>query len=345
MRTVFILFLLSVFAFGADQRPSPVNTAKVTKQTVNPLEEFIGSLSFSKTSNVASQTKGAVERVNFQKGQVVNQGDILVKMDTALIDAQIRSAEANLEASKINLENAKKDHQRYSQLIKQKAIPQKLYDDSFFKYSSAKANYNAAAAKLEELEVMRSKKLIKAPFDGIIVEKNIEKGEWAGEGKVAATLTDTNEVEVIFNLPASYVYKLNKDETYTINIKGKEIRSKLYAAIPKGDRRTRTFPVKFKAHINDGTFLFDGIEARVSLPRDKKQDALTVPRDAVIKRFGQNVIFIDVDGIATMIPVKIIGYTKDKTAVSAQGLKEGADVVVKGNERIFPKQPIKSLNK
>jgi hypothetical protein len=70
-----------------------------------------------------------------------------------------------------------------------------------------------------------------------------------------------------------------------------------------------------------------------------------VPRDAVIKRFGQNVIFLNVDGIATMLPVQILGYTKENVAVMSKGLTEGASVVVKGNERIFPKQPIKSLNK
>jgi hypothetical protein len=45
-----------------------------------------------------------------------------------------------------------------------------------------------------------------------------------------------------------------------------------------------------------------------------------------------------------MVPVKILGYQKDKVAISGQGLKAGAKVVIKGNERIFPNQPIKSLN-
>ena len=77
----------------------------------------------------------------------------------------------------------------------------------------------------------------------------------------------------------------------------------------------------------------------------QKQNALMVPRDAVIKRFGQNVIFLNVDGIAQMMPVQILGYTKENVAIMSKGLKEGASVVVKGNERIFPKQAIKSLNK
>ena len=64
----------------------------------------------------------------------------------------------------------------------------------------------------------------------------------------------------------------------------------------------------------------------------------------MIKRFGKDVIFLDVKGIANMLPVQILGYTLENVAVSAKGLSEGASVVIKGNERIFPKQAIKSLN-
>lgn len=340
-----LLFLAAGVTFANEKVPSLVNTAKVTKQIVNPLEPFIGTLSFSKTSQVASQTNGSVQDVNFETGQKVKKGEILVKVDKELLDAQIRSKKANLEAAKLNLENSKKDYQRYKELLKQKAISQKIYDDSYFKYQIAISNLNAVKATLEELEVTKTKKLIKAPFDGVVVEKSIEKGEWVSSGKVIATIVNTQDIQMVFNLPASYVYKLNKDETYKIDLKGMQIDTKLFAAIPKGDKRTRTFPVKFKAKLQNNQFLFDGMEVTVNLPRDKKQEALTVPRDAVIKRFGQNVVFIDSDGTAAMIPVKIVGYTKEKTAIQAQGLVEGADVVVKGNERIFPKQPIKSLNK
>lgn len=344
IKKLVVLVSIAVFSFGMGKAPALVNTAPVTKGVVNPLEEFIGTMNFSKTSQLASSTNGLVTKVNFEAGKSVKKGEILLEVESDILDAQINSAIASVELAKINLENATKDYNRYKELIEQKSISQKIYDDSFFKYSSSKQNLNIAQAKLKELQINKSKKSIKAPFDGVIVSKNIEVSEWASAGKVVATIIDTKQIDMIFNLPTSYSYKLDKDDTYTITIKGKKIVSKLYASIAKGDRRTRTFPVKFKALVNN-EFLYDGMEVKIRLPRDKKQDSLMVPRDAVIKRFGQNVIFLDVDGIASMMPVQIVGYTKESVAVKAQGLKEGAKVVVKGNERIFPKQPIKSLNK
>jgi len=339
-----ILVGLAIYSFGAGQPPALVNTAKVTQGIVNPLEEFIGTLNFSKTSQMASATNGLVVGVNFEAGDSLKKGDVLIEVDSRTLNTQINSASANVEIAQINVDNSIKDYNRYKELLEKKSISQKIFDDSYFKYITTKQNLTIAKAKLDELIINKEYKTIKAPYDGVVVVKNIEVSEWVNSGKIIATFVATNEIDLIFNLPTSYIYKLDKNDNYDINIKGKTISSKLYASIAKGDRRTRTFPVKFKAKVNND-FLYNGMEVKIHLPRSKKQNSLMVPRDAVIKRFGQNVIFLDIDSIAIMMPVEILGYTKENVAVFAKGLKKDDRVVVKGNERIFPKQAIKSLNK
>jgi RND family efflux transporter MFP subunit len=343
MKKILLVLVISFsFAF-ANSKPSLVNTEIIKKGVVNPLEEFIGTLQFSKTSQIASSTDGIVTQVNFEAGDKIKKGTLLIKVDSDILDSKITSAKANLELAKIELENSQKDYDRYKKLINDKSISQKLYDDSFFKLSIAKASLNIAKSSLDELKVLKNKKEIIAPFDAVVSQKNIELAQWVNAGKVVAELIDVNSVDLIFNLPADYIYKLNKDDEYSIKIKNKEYKAKMYATIIKGDKVTRTFPVKFKLNIQDD-FVFDGMEVKVNLPRDKKLESLLVSRDSVIKRFGQNVLFLDSDGVAKMVPVKILGYQKDKVAISGQGLKAGAKVVIKGNERIFPNQPIKSLN-
>jgi RND family efflux transporter MFP subunit len=339
-----LLILLVIFTFGfASKPPSLVNTEVIKEGIVNPLEEFIGTLTFSKTSQIASSTDGIVTQVNFEAGDKIKKGTLLIKVDSDILDSKINSAKAKLEVAKIELENAKKDYNRYKKLINDNSISEKLYDDSFFKLSIAKATLHTVQASLDELKVLKNKKTIIAPFDAVVSQKDIELAQWVSPGKVVAQLIDVSSVDLIFNLPADYIYKLNKDDEYSITIKNKEYKAKMYATIIKGDKTTRTFPVKFKLNIQDD-FVFDGMEVKVSLPRDKKLESLLVSRDSVIKRFGQNVIFLDSDSEAKMVPVKILGYQKDKVAISGQGLKAGAKVVIKGNERIFPNQPIKSLN-
>lgn len=343
IKKLLLIISLSIYSFAMGGGPSLVNTAKVDQGVVNPLEEFIGSVSFSQSAKVASQSSGAVLKVNFETGDIVKKDDILVYIDSEILDSQIKSADANLEIAKINLANAQKDFDRYKELIIKKSISQKTYDDSLFALNSAKQSLTKAKNSLNELLIQKSKKTIKAPFSGTIVEKNIEVGEWVDAGQAIATVTNTDSIDLVFNLPTSYIYKLSKSDKYNVMIGESEIEATLYATILKGDRLTRTFPVKFKASKNNG-FIYDGMEVKIKLPRAKKVESLIVPRDAVIKRFGQNVIFVNLDGKAMMFPVQVIGFDKDRVAIAGQGIVKGMDVVVKGNERIFPNQPLKSLN-
>ena len=104
------------------------------------------------------------------------------------------------------------------------------------------------------------------------------------------------------------------------------------AVVPRGDVATRTFPVKIRTPNTLG--LIEGMSARVVLPVGKPRQTLVVPRDAVIKVFGQNVVYAVNDAKARMIPVDVIGYQALIAGVQSPNLSEGMQVVVKGNERL-----------
>ena len=87
--------------------------------------------------------------------------------------------------------------------------------------------------------------------------------------------------------------------------------------------------------------LIEGMEAMVMLPVGEKQQAVIVPRDAVLSMFGMTVIFVVTDSKASMLPVKVAGYDGLKAGVLAEGLREGMKVVVKGNERLRDGQEVK----
>ncbi len=93
------------------------------------------------------------------------------------------------------------------------------------------------------------------------------------------------------------------------------------------------------------SFLMDK-KQKLKLSKDAIVEGLLLPRDSVIKRFGQNVVFfIDDKMTAQMIPVQIVGFIDNKIAVTGKGLVVGQDIVSKGNERIFPNSPVKIINK
>ena len=189
-----------------------------------------------------------------------------------------------------------------------------------------------------------SKKVTLAPFDGVVVSKNIELGDWAGQGSMIAELVNLNSAQVEVNLPQDVVALLKPKMKINIVVAMKSYSGYVDAIIPKGDIATRTFPVKLSFN-KTPNYLFEGMASTIEIQSGQNVQALVVPRDAILKRFGQNVVFVDAKGSAMMLPVVIVGYTNGKVAVNAQGLSEGMRVVTKGNERIFPKSPLKDITK
>ncbi len=320
-----------------------VETQALKKQEVNDLQEFVGTVNFDKKSKIASETSGVVKKISFEVGQKVKKDEVLIQIDSDILDAQIKASQSAVNMYEVQLKNTKKNYDRFSALIEKKSISQKVFDDSKVEYDVASENLISAKAKLNELSIQKSKKIIKAPYSGVIVEKNININEWLDTGSQIATIVNTQELEVIFNLPISFIGGLKNGDEYDINISDEIIKAKLYAAIPSGDKLTRTFPVRFKADAKD-KFIFDGASAKINFAKESKSVALVINRDAVIKRFNMDVVFTVVNDKAVMIPVKVITYFGLNAAIMADGLVEGMPIVTKGNERVFPDMQVQVLN-
>lgn len=342
------LVLVSTFLMfsnlnAAAPQAALVETQELKKQEVNDLQEFVGTVNFDKKSKIASESSGVVKKISFEVGQKVKKDEVLVQIDSDILDAQIKASQAAVNMYEVQLKNAKKNYDRYSALIEKNSISQKVFDDAKVEYDVANENLISSKAKLNELTIQKSKKVIKAPYSGVIVEKNINLNEWLDIGSLTATIVNTEELEIVFNLPISFIGGLKSGDDYNINISDEIIKAKLYAAIPSGDKLTRTFPVRFKAEAGD-KFIFDGASAKINFAKETKNIALVINRDAVIKRFNMDVVFTIANDKAVMIPVKVITYFGLNAAIMGEGLAEGMPIVTKGNERVFPDMPVQILN-
>ncbi|MBP6163213.1 MAG: efflux RND transporter periplasmic adaptor subunit [Aliarcobacter sp.] len=347
MRKIGLAILLVLFTntsfLQAAQPAALVETDVLKKKELNDLQEFIGTVNFDKKSKIASESSGIAKNINFEVGQKVKKDEVIVQIDSDILDAQIKASKSAVNMYTVQLKNAKKNFERFSALLEKKSIAQKIYDDSKLEYDVANENLISANAKLNELIIQKSKKQIKAPFSGVIVEKNINTNEWLNQGSQVATIVNTQDLEIIFNLPISFINGLKEGDIYDIDISEQTIKAKLYAAIPSGDKLTRTFPVRFKADIKD-MFVFDGASAKINFAKETKSEALVINRDAVIKRFNMDVIFAVVENKAVMIPVVVTTYSGMDAAITGQGLVDGMQIITKGNERVFPDMDVKVLN-
>jgi len=337
-----LLLTVTSLLFAAEQGKSPraalVVTAPVVKGVVNPLQTYVGTLYYDKQSRLASEFEGVVGTLEFREGQQVRRGDILVRLDSRVLQANIAAKTSELKALEADLTRQKRDMDRTRALFERKSISQSNYDQVFYGTEKLRAQAAAMQSELEAMKIELEKNSIRAPFDGIISARNVEIGEWVGKGDTIASLVDTGSIEARLNIPARLIDTLGSNRRIVATIEGKDVEVTLKTVIPVADAVTRTFPVELDVPKNTG--LIEGMRIDVKVPTLKQQTSLLVPRDALIRRFGQTVVFAAEEGKAVMLPVQVIGYKTDMAAVSASGLREQMRVVIKGNERIFPNMPV-----
>ena len=149
-------------------------------------------------------------------------------------------------------------------------------------------------------------------------------------------------IDIVAEIPERFVQFIKNGMPVNATANGSNFVGTVIAIVPKGDVATRTFPVKIRTPNEHA--LIEGMSARVTLPTGKTMQTLIVPRDAVISKFGQNIVYAVVDAKSNMIPVQVVGYNGLSAGIESQELAEGMLVVVEGNERLRNGQAVAFQN-
>ena len=322
--------------------PALVEVLQVIKGEAEPMVEFVGTVYYARKSNVAAEIEGIVHEVFFEEGDRVKRGSPLVSLESNILDTAINGTRADYELVLVELEQAEKELQRREPLYKEGSVSESSYDEFFFKSKMLRNRALSIKSSLDRLLLEKEKKEIRAPFDAVVMQKNAEIGEWIQEGGMVAQVADESAVDIVVNVPAVMLKYLQPGEKISVKSDSDEFTGKFLNFVPKGDVATRTFDVKIRMQNSAG--LIEGMEARAMIPSAEKMKGLKVPRDAVIDKFGQNVIWLAKDATARMVPVQVIGYDGMYVGVAGKDLAEGDMVVVKGNERLREGQPVKIDN-
>jgi membrane fusion protein (multidrug efflux system) len=327
--------------FAQDKKPQGLSPATVVVSNLRvgviaPEVEYVGTVYYPEVSDVAAESNGRIETIYFDEGQRTKKGDLLVKITAELLEKKLQGTIASHEEVLIHLEKARADLSRIESLYQKKMVPEQLYDENRFKVQSLEKKASSLLAEVERLKIELQSKLIRAPFDGIVIKKWVDRGEWLQPGSTVATLARDDVVDVEVEVPEGTMKLIRLGMDVKVKTLGEETRGKISAIVPRADIATRTLPVKVR--ISNTSSLVEGMEARVSLPSMEPRKSLVAPRDAVITLFGTPVVFAVTGSKTKMIPVKVIGYQGSIVGIEGEGLSGGMKVVVKGNERLSDDQ-------
>ena len=306
--------------------PEAVTTVVVHEQTWPSTLSVVGTMAAVHGVTVSADLPGTVDQINFESGRAVQQGDILVELDTRQERAQLAAMEATRDLNKIN-------YDRYQQLNKEGVISRMDYD-------KAVADQKQAEANVAEIRSSIDRKTIRAPFSGVLGIRQVSLGQYLAAGGPIVALQSVNPIYVNFNVPQENVGRVRVGEDVKLtadNLPGVTFTGRVNALDSVVDSSTRNIQVQATVANPQGR-LHPGMFVQVEVNVGASRSVLPLPASAInYAPFGDSVyVLADLKGPdgktyrgVSQQFVKLQGSQGDQVGV-VSGLKPGDEVVSSG---------------
>ena len=339
----------------AQGRPATVGVETVEIQAIAETVPLFAEVVTAREGTIASRIAGTVEEVLVLEGATVQEGDLLARLDTELLEILARQAEARLLEARAGIAIAESGVARATNALARieglretASFSTSRFDDAqsdFFQsqgaLAEAEARVKTAEATLAETRYQLARAEIRAPYSGIVLEVDTNPGDCIASGAPVVSLLDTGSFEVEASVPSIYVGVLEPGlavEGYTDTDERLDLQVRVL--LPIEDTSTRTRPVRFVSQdLTSLEQLAIGQSITVSIPISAPREVVSVPKDALVQARGGWTVFVAEEGKAQPRGVQIGVALGDRFEVLA-GLAEGDVVVTRGNERLRPGQDI-----
>lgn len=327
----------------------PVTTVPVALGDVVEAVLLVGDVLAPERARVAFERPGRLVDLPIRLGQIVKRGDLLARLDDAVVAQEVRAAEAALEQAKTMAELAQRDVKRLREL--------RDVDVSAAALDRAEAGERNEAARVAQLEAdlalqqaRRAQGVLSAPFDAQVTARAVALGDYVAAGDLCCELLPLLEREVVLELPAALVGAVAPGAPVELRsdaLPGRVVAGKLASLLPSADARGRTFRavIWIDAANDPERLLQPGLFVRATLERRAARQARVVPVDALIDG-PQGTVVVRFDpgsagkpGGATFVPVTVLARDAERVAVApvdAAALDVGAAVVLTGKENVYP---------
>ena len=313
------------------QPPPQAVTTIVAQQEEWPATlNAIGTVAAVQGVTVSADLPGIVERIGFESGQWVQQGDVLVELDTKQERAQLAAAEAERELARLNFD-------RTEGLVKEGAI-------SGAEYDAAAAEQKRTVARVAEIRATIARKTIRAPFAGVLGIRQVNLGQYLSAGDAVVPLQSLNPIYVNFGIPQQDAGQARVGRVVRVTSAdsgGAEFRGRVTALNSVVDEATRNVQVQATLANPRGT-LRPGMFVQTEVLLDTNRSVVVLPASAInYAPYGDSIFVVTelkgADGQAyrgvRQQFVKLGGTRGDQIAV-VSGLGPGEEVVTSGTFKL-----------
>ncbi len=365
-----VLSLGALVAPAAAQGPPPatVRLDAATRESLMVPRSVTGEVVSLRRSLLASQVEGFVIELPVNEGDAVAQGDVIAHLDDEMAALDVRKAKADVLAARGEVQQREAELARFRRDYERLQLLEGRGGTTASEIDAADANVRTTEALLAQAQAMvaareaeqalaerRLKDMtIRAPFDGRIVRKSTETGEWVTPGDAIVEIVSMTELEVRIDVPEHLVGYLNEDlGSIPLLVPGLGERAdtvaRVISVIPQGDSLSRMFPVRLSVN-GETVGLKPGMSVTAQVPTGSVEPVLTIHKDAVLRDDAGLYVYIAVPkrdsanpavtGQAIAARITRLFAAGDRVAIRAGQIQPGSFLLVEGNERVFPTQPL-----
>jgi membrane fusion protein, multidrug efflux system len=335
------------------QSPAPIHVAPVERTDFPVILNGLGTVQATNTVTVRSRVDGQIEKVGFDEGQMVREGDLLVQIDPAPFQATLNQAIAKLAQDQASLTNGKQDLERTTILSRQGNATQQLLDQRTANVASLTAQVQADQAAIDSARVQLAYTTIKSPLTGRAGFRLVDPGNivHANDQTGILTITQLQPISAVFTAPEQQLPAINdalasgplKVTAYSSDGKRRLGEGTLKLLDNQVDPASGT--IRLKASFdNPDNALWPGLSVTTRLLVRTLKDVVVVP-DAAVQR-GPNGLYAYVVTPASSAELRDIkvGQIEGGLALVEQGLSPGERIVTAGHYRVQPGGPVRVLD-
>lgn len=315
---------------AAARPPMPVETAAVRVADSDRLLSAVGSLRSEESVVIAAEIAGRIEKIGFDEGAQCPDGQLLIRLDSAVPQAELDRAVAGHDLSRAN-------YQRAEALLKDRAVSARERDEAYARWQLDEAGVRLAKAQLR-------KAAIRAPFAGTLGLRLVSQGDYIQPGQPLVNLEAIDRLKVEFRLPEKYAAEVKVGQQFELQsdaYPGRDFSGQIYAVDPLVEERSRSLVIRGRLD-NRRHELLPGQFVKVRLSVATRADALFIPEQALIPKPKTQLVFKVVDGKAEMVPVET-GTRRKGWVEIVSGLAKGDIVVTGGHQKIGPGSPVQAV--
>lgn len=338
----------------------PVSVAKAEIRALPIKVQLVGDLKAFQEANVYPKVAGRIiQKIYVEKGDWVNEGDLLITLEKDPILAQIRQTEGQYRASlakikevEANLRLLRKEKERFERLYSEGAVSKQRYEHIETQVlaleetlAATKAQADSLKSSLELLNVYLSDHDIRAPFTGYISSRYVDEGTLSDTKVPILRISQDKRLKLVSHVTEKDFPQIRKGMEVELSVDaypGRIFKGTVEVINPTIDPLTRTGLVEIKVE-NEDLALRSGMFARLTLNLGKKE-GLSIPKEALNRLPGTGSYFVFVaEGQKALLKNVEVGIVSEELVEVLEGLKEGELVIVKGQSRLRDGTQIKVI--